>query len=150
MDQSNRPEATNEALSTQGIDNDTLSYLKGQISFQDYESIIENNQISKELTTINSLNYIEESYDSSGSSPSKKYNYIYDINEGNSQGFSLETNSPNLSNSNTKLQPIKKKSTHDRFLNLKNIINSNEDSDDCNNDEVTNLGMNSFSLMTLN
>ena len=61
----------------------TIAYLKGDISFQEYESILENSKCENELKkgTIPMTDCVEIDSESGQSSPTKNYNYVYDIND---------------------------------------------------------------------
>lgn len=137
------------------IDATTISYLKGQISFQDYETLMEKKSIEEGLSNdrTSAINFIEETYDSS------QNQYVYDINtdiQSNTlttvdlsllKPFSNRKHNSHSSSSNTsslKSYPMMSKKCQkpdgtkkfkDRFLNLKDILSSNEDTDGDNEDD---------------
>jgi hypothetical protein len=117
----------------------TLSYLKGQISFQEYESLIENQQLENEIPSNIHLNVIE--YQTEGTSSSFETNAI------NSGLKPLTNRKRNSTSSSSSINNTSKKPDAcimDRFLNLQNIISSNEDdeSDDDENQIKNNNNLN--------
>jgi hypothetical protein len=117
----------------------TLSYLKGQISFQEYESLIENQQLENEIPSNIHSNVIE--YQTEGTSSSFETNLI------NSGLKPLTNRKRNSTSSSSSINNTSKKSDAcimDRFLNLQNIISSNEDdeSDDDENQIKNNNNLN--------
>lgn len=124
-------------------DSVTLSYLKGQITFQEYQSLLENQKLTND-SNVAFNGVIEEELET------------LQIVEGTSASFSTSGLIPlgqrkrtNSSSSNTNTASKKINSSIDRFLNLQNIMSSNEDeeSDDENTNKNTgNLTNNSDNL----
>ena len=81
MDRNSADEPKSVPLNREDLS--TIAYLKGDISFQEYESILENSKCANELKkgAIPITDCVEIDCESGQSSPTKNYNYVYDINE---------------------------------------------------------------------
>ncbi len=103
------------------IDSSTASYLKGQISFQEFESLDENLKIQSELDKSDSFEFLENDLSIGCSSSPKKYNSLTTVKSGgncqNSQSYSPLKSS---------LQNSKNKDQQNILFDLKNKLNINQ------------------------
>ncbi len=121
--------------STQPIDPTTFSYLRGQISFQDYESLLETQKILSVNEPVSDTEIIHTTV-SASNSLSLLQTYTAGISRQHSSHSSSSATSSVRSQSVNKIYKQKavtddcvKPKFKDRFLNLKNIFSSNEDTD---------------------
>ena len=123
---------TRSETSTQPIDPTTFSYLRGQISFQDYESLLETQKILNEPSDTELIHTTV----SASNSLSQLKTFTAGISRQHSSHSSSSATSSVRSQSGNKIYKQKaatgdgvKPKFKDRFLNLKNILSSNEDTD---------------------
>ena len=137
-------ETNNAVTPTPPIDPTTISYLKGQISFQDYESLLETHKIlsvSEPSTQSAYAEVVHTSDQTAVANFSQLKTYNATINREHSSHSSSSAASSNKSYSINKIYQQKpteegaKQKFKDRFLNLKNILSSNEDTDETEDEE---------------
>ncbi len=120
----------NKIQLTEVTDSVTLSYLKGQISFQEYEILIENQKHANEISSV-PFNTAEELDQSSIEGTSSSFDPILNgLKPLGNRKRNENSNSSSSSNSNNKILST----SIDRYLNLSNII-SNDDEEGTEEEE---------------
>lgn len=105
----------------------TLSYVSGQITFQEYETLLENRKHENEIIPFNTIVEIDTTQtEGTSSSFETALKPLTNRKRNSSSSSSTATNNKRVGSS-----------TMDRFLNLQNIISSNED-EETDEDEENN------------
>jgi len=138
-------ETNNAETPSLQIDPIAITYLKGNISFQDYESLIETHRIlsNSDLSTQTVCTEVVQTSDQNAvPSFSQLKTHTSSINRQHSSHSSSSGTSSVKSYSINKIfqQKLKddgvKQKFKDRFLNLKNILSSNEDTDETGDEDI--------------